>query len=261
MKDIEDIATFDEYRAAYVATARQAFSGLGGDAGLEHFAMLSKLEEAHPKFLALMQTPQVAKEINSLPVGQNDARAAMAGIPRRIRDFATDPDQTAAIKRVDRWRADSQSSADAWCLVLSASKGLGKSVAAGYAAQGMLAGGGRAVVSYWDSRDRKDKTLPSWWSISSFARLGGFDGRFDAICKHPGLIVLDDLGAEYLDAKGWFHQALDAFIDERYCEYRPTIITTNLSATDFKARYSERICDRLREGGAFYEFRGESMRV
>jgi DNA replication protein DnaC len=104
------------------------------------------------------------------------------------------------------------------------------------------------------------KHLPSWWPVSRFARMEAYDGRFDTVCEHAGPVVVDDIGSEYLDGKGWFLQAFDAFIDARYCEYRPTLITTNLSAEDFKRRYSGRVVDRIREGGSYYEFKGESMR-
>jgi DNA replication protein DnaC len=78
-------------------------------------------------------------------------------------------------------------------------------------------------------------------------------------------MVIDDLGVEYLDKNGNFLQRLDELIDERYSNYRQTIITTNLNVKAFKERYGERVADRIREGfefgGAFMELAESSMRV
>ena len=78
------------------------------------------------------------------------------------------------------------------------------------------------------------------------------------------LMVIDDLGIEYLDKNGNFLQRLDELLDERYSNFRKTIITTNLNADAFKDRYGERVADRMREGftwgGGFIELADDSMR-
>ncbi len=73
-------------------------------------------------------------------------------------------------------------------------------------------------------------------------------------------LVLDDLGVEYDDTKGAIRSLLDDLIDARYAACLPTLITTNLKGDAFKARYHERIADRIREAGGFVPLRGESMR-
>src|SRR5262249_31101876 len=70
--------------------------------------------------------------------------------------------------------------------------------------------------------------------------------------KVPGLLnahalVLDDLGVEYIDAKGFLSSLLDELIDHRYDLRLPTVITTNLDAAAFKERYGARVIDRIRE--------------
>src|SRR5882724_11164612 len=74
-------------------------------------------------------------------------------------------------------------------------------------------------------------------------------------------LVIDDLGTEFQDAKGNFMAILDEVIDVRYDHAKPTVITTNLDAEAFKARYGERIVDRIREAGAFVSLDGGSMRT
>jgi DNA replication protein DnaC len=72
--------------------------------------------------------------------------------------------------------------------------------------------------------------------------------------------VIDDLGSEYHDAKGFFQTLLDEIIDVRYAGKLPTVITTNLDAAGFAAWYGERIVDRVREGGRFIACGNASLR-
>jgi len=82
------------------------------------------------------------------------------------------------------------------------------------------------------------------------------DARAVVLAKR---LVLDDLGAEYADAKGFFLANLDALIDHRYAQRLGTIITTNLGSQAFKA-YGDRVLDRLRESGSFKQVFGKSLR-
>lgn len=72
-------------------------------------------------------------------------------------------------------------------------------------------------------------------------------------------LVIDDLGCEYLDPKGFFLSNLDGLINDRYSNDRPTVITTNLDEEGFR-RYGERVLDRIRESGRFLKVGGKSMR-
>jgi hypothetical protein len=80
------------------------------------------------------------------------------------------------------------------------------------------------------------------------------------LVKKCGLLVVDDLGGEYVDDKGWFVRAFNAVIDARYSSCLKTIITTNLTADQFKATYGERIADRVRESGRWSDIGGKSVR-
>ena len=48
---------------------------------------------------------------------------------------------------------------------------------------------------------------------------------------------------------------------QRHGHRRLTVCTTNLKASDFRARYGERVADRIRECGAFVEIAGTSRRI
>jgi hypothetical protein len=71
------------------------------------------------------------------------------------------------------------------------------------------------------------------------------------------LLVVDDLGVEPLDAKGFGIAAITDLVDRRYDSGRKTIITTNLPMADFRARYGtgvgERLWRRMVEVGWFRE--------
>ena len=102
--------------------------------------------------------------------------------------------------------------------------------------------------------------LPLWISAGQLARLDHFDQKaIDRVAKAQRLVI-DDLGAEYADAKGFFNSLLDELIDARYSGKRPTVVTTNLDAEAFKARYGARIIDRIREGGRFVNCGDVSLR-
>jgi DNA replication protein DnaC len=58
-------------------------------------------------------------------------------------------------------------------------------------------------------------------------------------CETVGILFLDDVGKEYAAKSGWAELVLENLIRKRVRELRPTIITSNLSLKDFRARYQE----------------------
>jgi hypothetical protein len=78
--------------------------------------------------------------------------------------------------------------------------------------------------------------------------LDDVEREVSAMAQVP-VLVLDDLGverfrgADYSD--DWLASQLDALIDERYNEMRPTWYTTNLAAAEFAERYGARMTSRL----------------
>jgi|TARA_Y100000296_G_C5153464_1_gene247682 DNA replication protein DnaC len=140
---------------------------------------------------------------------------------------------------------------DAWCLVLSGGKGTGKSTA--------------AAVWLYENTPTEAPSYKSryWWTGTRIARTNGYNKDYEKMLESQ-YMVIDDLGIEYLDKNGNFLQRLDELMDERYSNFRRTVITTNLNAEAFKERYGDRVSDRLREsfsaGGQYVEIPEESMR-
>ena len=148
-------------------------------------------------------------------------------------------------------------------LVLAGSAGTGKTIAAVAWIHAHV-----AAPALWHDIGERDRNpcvrfkghVPTWISASQLARVSHYDqAAVDRIAKAPRLVV-DDLFSEYVDAKGFFSSLLDEIIDARYSGLRPTIITTNLDAAGFVARYGQRIADRVRESGRFFNCGNVSLR-
>ena len=163
-----------------------------------------------------------------------------AGFPRRAIEHALAADESnEMIARLRDWdvRRDN-------VFVMSGSKGIGKTVAA----------------AWWALRR---KSPPLFVRAATFAASSRYD-RSDSDGKGRWLaasaLVLDDLGAEFLDAKGSFLVDLDELVDVFYGDRRPLLITTNCPRGEFVKRYGERIVDRIRECGVFFEWSCPSLR-
>ena len=192
--------------------------------------------------------------------GQIEMSLRSQGIPKRISDILMDVDAflpTKAVQRTQRWMKTATK--EGWCLVLSGGKGCGKSTAAGYWL--MTDTQKRAEGSI----DRPMPTGRRWWTSSRMARESSYSYSegMEKIMQTP-LMVVDDMGVEYMDKNGFFRHRMDELLDERYSNYRKTVITTNLNWKDFVVRYGERVGDRIREGfpggGAFFETSERSLR-
>ena len=76
------------------------------------------------------------------------------------------------------------------------------------------------------------------------------------------MLIVDDLGEEPREVMvyGMLHTPLIDLINARYSSQRMTIITTNLQTDEIRAKYGERVYDRLRESCATVVFKNESYR-
>jgi DNA replication protein DnaC len=130
------------------------------------------------------------------------------------------------------------------CLVLAGPTGVGKTFAA--------AG---AIIHGWSGR--------LWYFGALAGALLDPKRREEALagCKDDALLVLDDLGTEYVKDGGLVQSFLDEIIWHREGNALPTIITTNLPAETLAERLGDRIADRLRgPWGRIVECTGSSLR-
>ena len=156
-------------------------------------------------------------------------------------------DETESTAVFEEWEASPR----LWCLLLMGGVGCGKSTAAGDHAYRQA-----LQVAGWVSE------MPIWVRAVEASRLSGFgedaEARFKA-WRSCSLLVIDDMGTEMLTPT--WQQALDDILDYRYQHSLRTVLPSNLTAVEFKARYGARISDRIREEGMIREVAGKSMRV
>ena len=148
-------------------------------------------------------------------------------------------------------------------LVLAGGVGCGKTVAAVERCREFI-----FKPAHWNTYDadkyetepRFKADLPVWTTASELARVDHYSEPTVRRYMDAPLLVVDDLGAEFSDGKGFFTALLDEVIDARYASKRATIFTTNADSTTFTARYGQRIIDRLREAGRFINCGNVSLR-
>lgn len=173
------------------------------------------------------------------PVDRAERRARMVelGWPTRAIEHAERADRTDAIAAVESWRNGHHSA-----IILAGGKGVGKTVAAA-----------------WFALTTPLRATMRFIRAATLLRTSNFADGFGEIMDAPAL-CLDDLGAEYMDAKGWFASNLDELVDTSYGARRPLIITTNADAKTLSERYGARVIDRITECATWSGIGGESLR-
>lgn len=78
--------------------------------------------------------------------------------------------------------------------------------------------------------------------------------------RNAQVLVVDDLGGEFSDDKGWSVKVFNGLLDHRYSSGLKTLITTNLERQRFVSDYGERVADRIRESGRWLTLGGVSVR-
>lgn len=163
-----------------------------------------------------------------------------AGIPRRYRDFRLEDSpatQAAAAVQVIINPA-------AW-LLFCGPVGTGKTgLAVGYARRWVENLDGRESIAFVD--------VPGLiLELRSSYAPGARETEFAILRRYAGagLLILDDLGAEYTRNADWLQEALWHVIGKRHAEMRPVIITSNCSLRDLSepVKCGVRLADRIAE--------------
>lgn len=224
--------------------------------------------EADPGYVARVQAERdkLAAEEAARAHWEERARLEGRGIPAKYIDhlLAGKLLDTTAMQTARAFLGDPEMR----ILVLSGSKGCGKTLAASW-----IAAQESPDVFFDRARYRATPVWPNdlhprFIDAAQLARLPRYESEIMVPLERCSMLVIDDLGMEYADKKGAFHSLLDGLINSRYAARVRTVITTNVSAKvnperpgeDFKARYGERIADRIREDGRFMEIAEPSLR-
>lgn len=145
---------------------------------------------------------------------------------------------TLAMVSAVQWRKSSSP-----LLVLAGTVGTGKSLAAAW-----------ALWDWWVTTTQVNPVNGYRWAFKGrcwiaaphLARMQRW--HKDAVAlESPPMLVIDDLGEE-ASTDGSI-DILQNLVTTRFAEQRKTVITTNLDRKTFKARYGERIVDRVRQCG------------
>ncbi|MGN6107262.1 MAG: hypothetical protein ACTHU0_19295 [Kofleriaceae bacterium] len=166
---------------------------------------------------------------------------AEAGFPRRALDVVVSgslDERAPTLLKLREWR---MASGGDGIVVLSGPPGCGKTVAACWWA--------------W-----QQNWPPQFVRATTFAATSRYSNDERRAWLNANALVLDDLGAEYSDAKGSFLVDLDELVDVYYSNRRQLVITTNCTSNDFQDRYGGRIYDRLRECGTWLSVSSGSLR-
>lgn len=149
------------------------------------------------------------------------------------------------------------------CLLLLGEPGTGKSVAA---ARWVLTAG--LSMRPWWGIDGADGFVWSyrgprllWRTAKSLSRVKQYDKDEMETLLCPDRLVIDDIGMEYLDTKGFLASLIDEIVHERHRRELPTVMTANLSPADFMERYGKRVVDRIAEYRAPVVCKRDSFRT
>lgn len=125
-------------------------------------------------------------------------------------------------------------------LVLAGTKGVGKTLAACYALS------------------RYSRGMPNGRYILANAVLDP-DTKLRHIASVP-LLVIDQLGNEYVANREWGDARFTELLDRRYSDLLPTILVGNVNEEGFRLRYGSLVMDRLAGDGLFRSFQARSLR-
>lgn len=159
------------------------------------------------------------------------------------------PDLTAAVAVMRAWKAQPLP-----FLALAGPPGTGKTTAATAAA-------GELVEGIDDDVAERHGLSVRLVRAADLSRLAGYEHAAEwAKLTNSRLLVVDDLGADFVDGRGWSASALDKLIDVRYAAAALTIFTTNLDAASLADRVGPRVFDRMVELAVFENVVGPSLR-
>lgn len=161
-------------------------------------------------------------------------RLRAAGVPEKAAVLVTSAAlrEEIPLRLVREWLASGTQH-----LALCGSKGVGKSVAAAHAV--FVTGG-------------------AWISASESGAIAIEERERMKRAESANLLVIDDVGTE-ID-KGWSVATITKLVCNRADRSLRTLLTTNLSRTDFEQLMGPRAVDRILGDGRIHEYGGPSLR-
>jgi len=172
------------------------------------------------------------------------------GVPSRVAEALAECAffETPAVVAARAWRATSSG-----VLVLAGPVGCGKSVAGAW----LLENNTRTETLRCEGMEPIEQTTKlsgRWVAAAALVEASDFSVEFWSPLRRAHLLVVDEAGAERLDAKGRAVGNFSELVRRRYDAGRRTVVTTNLPPAQWLRLYVEgdggRLRDRLREAEA-----------
>lgn len=105
-------------------------------------------------------------------------------------------------------------------------------------------GAGKTTAATWLAAE-VGGSRPGFVRAGELERAGRYDRDFNAWVASRTLLVIDDMGVEWSDARGAFRSILDELVDVAYGARRRLVLSTNLDAGTLADRLGERIWSRF----------------
>lgn len=161
--------------------------------------------------------------------------------------------ETAAARACRSWWEGSET-----FLLLTGGVGSGKTVAACELFAKLMRPGGYEFIGGVPEYDRRAGRVVQACELAALGMFGPEAKEALAQATDLRLLVLDDLGSEYL-TDAW-RSNLFLLVNARWLKRRRTVITTNLDMAALKARYEPRVFDRIRDSGRAVHCGDKSLR-
>lgn len=116
----------------------------------------------------------------------------------------------------------------------------------------LLAGGvgcGKTTAGCWVARE-VGGARPRRVRATDLERRGRYDREFTGWLDERTMLVLDDLGAEPIDGKGYFAALIDELVDDAWENRRRLVVTTNMGREQLRERLGPRAFSRLTDRAA-----------
>lgn len=107
-------------------------------------------------------------------------------------------------------------------------------------------GTGKTTAATWVAREAGG-ARPGLLPATTMERRGRYEADYSAWVDDRTMVVLDDLGVEPMDGKGYFAALVDELVDSAYRNFRRLVITSNLDVATVKERIGARAASRLAE--------------
>ncbi len=172
---------------------------------------------------------------SSVPLYLDACRVQGDWLDLTLADFKPLPGKTAARDLADRWIKQLDDTPDH--VLMFGGNGVGKSMLVSIMVVAACRAERRAVL----------------WNVGALmrelqSRFGSDEESAQMLMQALGMVpvlALDDWGQEMKTASGWSVSELEALIEERYSQGRPTIVTTNLGRSEFAQHVEGRVASRM----------------